>query len=218
MPSRCFHESDVPRGSRQCFRGHHSRVLFIAVLAVLPPALAAFGLGAGFPRRVPVIARLRASCSSLVHHLRRNRAARGRHTSPSAPTPVWKMQLSGRQEYYLEQEQAWEREVERECPSVVAAVKAAGGDAGARSCAKCSAALTSAAVTCGRCLAASASFCSEKCHREAWSGHKFWCSEQVEVRRSAMGDGLGVFARRAFGVGEELVRERPLVVLADEQV
>ena len=30
-----------------------------------------------------------------------------------------------------------------------------------------------------------------------------------------MGDGMGLFARTAFAVGSELVRERPLVVLAD---
>jgi hypothetical protein len=40
---------------------------------------------------------------------------------------------------------------------------------------------------------------------------------QVHVKKSAMGDGMGVFARTSFEVGEELVRERPLVVLADSQ-
>lgn len=109
-------------------------------------------------------------------------------------------------------EQAWERDLDAACPSVEAA--AAGC---AVNCAHCSKGLEGAAVTCGGCLAASATYCSEACHQEAWEMHKFSCSATVQVKRSQTGDGLGVFARKCFSVGDELIRERPLVVLADQE-
>ena len=56
-------------------------------------------------------------------------------------------------------------------------------------------------------------YCSHICRRQHWTTHQYLCSELVEVRAA---DGMmGLFARRAFAVGEELVRERPLAWVRD---
>lgn len=175
------------------------QALAALLLLLLPAMLAAFKL----PCSVSIFARLRDTCAALA-----GRPAAARKGS----LPVWKMQLSGRQQYYLEQEQVWERELDAACPAAVVGV-----GAGARACAHCAAELTSGAVACGQCAQAHVAFCDEACLRAAWGSHKFACSAHVEVRRSQTSDGLGVFARRAFAAGEELVRERPLVVLADQE-
>jgi len=178
----------------------------VALFLLAPMVVTAFGFGGVLARRAPVIVRIRDTCSSIV------KQALSRRRESGEPTPVWKMKISGRQEYYLAQEQAWERDLDAACPSVEAA--AAGC---AVNCAHCSKGLEGAAVTCGGCLAASATYCSEACHQEAWEMHKFSCSATVQVKRSQTGDGLGVFARKCFSVGDELIRERPLVVLADQE-
>jgi hypothetical protein len=130
--------------------------------------------------------------------------------------PVWKMQLSGRQQYYLEQEQRWEREIDAQCP--VAVLTSSGLQDTGQKCAQCSGALPTSPLQCGKCSSRSVLYCTLKCHDDAWRTHKFLCSDKVQVKRSAMGDGMGVFALGPFAVGDELIREAPLVVLADSQV
>ena len=62
---------------------------------------------------------------------------------------------------------------------------------------------------CSRCK--TTQFCSKKCQSEAWPLHKWTCSPNVDVRPASTG-GKGLFAKRDFDVGEELIREKPLVV------
>jgi len=54
-------------------------------------------------------------------------------------------------------------------------------------------------------------YCSRGCQTGDWADHKWTCSVAVEIRPSGVGEGLGVFALRAFEVGEEIVREKPAV-------
>ena len=53
-------------------------------------------------------------------------------------------------------------------------------------------------------------FCSKDCQKSKWKEHKLTCSSTVELRPSSTG-GLGVFARVDCEVGDELIRERPLI-------
>jgi hypothetical protein len=58
-------------------------------------------------------------------------------------------------------------------------------------------------------------YCTRECQIGAWPMHKFTCSGKVKIAESA-GQGMGVFSRRAFEVGDELSREAPLVVLGNK--
>eukprot|EP00917_Polyrhabdina_sp_WS-2016_P029713 GHVP01063342.1.p1 GENE.GHVP01063342.1~~GHVP01063342.1.p1 ORF type:complete len:375 (-),score=24.76 GHVP01063342.1:59-1183(-) len=53
-------------------------------------------------------------------------------------------------------------------------------------------------------------FCSKDCQKSKWKEHKLTCSSIVELRSSSTG-GLGVFARVDCEVGDELIRELPLI-------
>jgi hypothetical protein len=73
------------------------------------------------------------------------------------------------------------------------------------SCVVCSAPATS---SCSKCHVER--YCSKECQVGAWAAHKHTCSEFVEVRQSALG-GQGLFARKDLAVGDEIIREKPLV-------
>jgi histone arginine demethylase JMJD6 len=77
-------------------------------------------------------------------------------------------------------------------------------------------------LRCSHCWGRGTVYCSARCRRQDWRSHQYTCSELVEVRETAQsagpgsgGGGMGLFARRAFAVGEELVRERPLAWIRD---
>ena len=77
----------------------------------------------------------------------------------------------------------------------------------AQCCASCGAVATSTCSTC-----AIAPYCSHACHVADWRHHKLTCSAKVHVARVA-GKGVGLIALLDFAIGDELVREKPLVVL-----
>jgi hypothetical protein len=59
---------------------------------------------------------------------------------------------------------------------------------------------------CSRC--GDVAYCGKKCQTLDWSVHKLTCSDRVAVRDT--GDrGKGVFAKQAFMVGDEMIREAP---------
>lgn len=58
-----------------------------------------------------------------------------------------------------------------------------------------------------------ADYCSQSCQVEASKQHKYTCSTNVEIRRSEVGDGMGLFALKDFSVGDEIIREKPRVVM-----
>lgn len=60
-------------------------------------------------------------------------------------------------------------------------------------------------------------FCSKDCQKSKWKEHKLTCSSTVELRPSSTG-GLGVFARVDCEVGDELIRERPLIRTGGENL
>lgn len=84
---------------------------------------------------------------------------------------------------------------------------------------------------CGRCN--NVAYCSKECQVKAWDkgGHQYTCSPNVEIRSSfnkkhvetnanktgacmtKRYKGMGLFARKHFEVGDEILREKPLVVL-----
>lgn len=201
--------------------------LLLLVAGMLTPPTCAFKAGcvacvqlasavAFAPPRVPGLCSI--LCSAIGNPIRSMWASkkrqRARDPARENSVHVWKMVLSGRQQFYLEQEQKWEREAQ--CPMAITGSKEL-QDINQK-CAHCSCALPTSPLQCGKCSSQSLSYCTSKCHEEAWRTHKFSCSDKVLVKRSAMGDGMGVLALRAFPVGEELIREAPLVVLADSQV
>lgn len=62
---------------------------------------------------------------------------------------------------------------------------------------------------CGTCK--SISFCSKKCQQDAWAKHKYMCSKTIQVKPSQHG-GMGVFAKQSFKIGDELIRDKPLII------
>ena len=79
--------------------------------------------------------------------------------------------------------------------------------AAASLCSNCGVAAES---TCAKCHAAV--YCGRECQSAHWkAGHKFFCSPKVEVK-DIVGKGTGLFARRDFAVGDELSREKPILI------
>jgi len=75
------------------------------------------------------------------------------------------------------------------------------------SCAVCN---EPAPHACGKC--GLASYCSSDHQRVSWPTHKFLCSAAIEIK-CLENRGMGVVARQAFAVGDEIFREKPLVSL-----
>ena len=61
---------------------------------------------------------------------------------------------------------------------------------------------------CGGCQLAV--YCSKDCQVAGWPIHKFVCSKKVQVKPND-GHGFGLFAREAFEVGDEIIREPPIL-------
>lgn len=149
------------------------RTLEALIALLMPCAIAGFGLqahgvlGLSSMVKIPVgIPRGLAKTRPIA--LLQTRALYGsRHAGDM------QMQLSGRQQYYLEKEAAWEREIEPARPAAVAL-------AGAHDqCAHCSSPLGAVPVQCSICTEA---YCRTSCHQDAWQLHKFSCSDKVRVQ------------------------------------
>ena len=78
-------------------------------------------------------------------------------------------------------------------------------------------------LNCGSCSARV--YCSKVCQKSDWKQHKIWCGCGVaqidvdyEVRPSSVaeGSGLGVFALRAFAVGDKVLTERAVMKLMSD--
>ena len=63
------------------------------------------------------------------------------------------------------------------------------------------------AGSCGSC--GLVKYCSKDCQIKDRPSHKYFCSKLVRVE-NIEGAGAGVFARQAFNVGDELLRESPV--------
>ena len=74
-------------------------------------------------------------------------------------------------------------------------------------CAECAA--FGATKICVRCK--STHYCSKDCQLASWPTHKLICSAKVELKESG-GRGVGLFARISFATGDEIYREKPLLV------
>lgn len=64
-------------------------------------------------------------------------------------------------------------------------------------------------LLCGRCKAAR--YCTTCCQLKAWPAHKLTCHEKVIIGPSCIADGMGVFAKTDFQVGDVIIREEPLM-------
>lgn len=49
-----------------------------------------------------------------------------------------------------------------------------------------------------------------------WPAHKWTCSKKIDVQLTHDGRGAALFARAAFDIGDELVRDAPLIKMPNE--
>jgi hypothetical protein len=74
-------------------------------------------------------------------------------------------------------------------------------------------------LCCSRC--SKHPYCSRECQATDWKQHKIWCGSTAEldvdfeVRDAGEGRGLGIFALRAFEVGEKILVERCVLKVAE---